>query len=169
MTGPVAHHVHRPRAATPAEIRPALRPPGSCSSLQRTRPRHFLTHSLCVATAGSVLVSAVNELHFKRDGSDVFWVCERVFFSEEECIVCFFFFFRSFRVWLHCIYIVFNRSIGPLRGYFSTMRKTIGFVSLMADLKKDVVIKHWLMWAYRGRGVPLSQYCFKCCNWVSKN
>lgn len=40
------------------------------------------------------------------------------------------------------IYIVFNRSIGPLRGYFSIMRKTIGFVSLMADLKKDVVIKH---------------------------
>lgn len=44
------------------------------------------------------------------------------------------------------IYIVFNRSlievIGPLRGYFSIMRKTIGFVSLMADLKKGVVIKH---------------------------
>lgn len=143
MTGPVAHHVHRPRAATPAEIRPALRPPGSCSSLQRTRPRHFLTHSLCVATAGSVLVSAVNELHFKRDGSDVFWVCERVFFSEEECIACFFFFLEVSE--FDCIvyiYIVFNRNIGPLRGYFSTMRKTIGFVSLMADLKKDVVIKH---------------------------
>lgn len=167
MTGPVAHHVHRPRAATPAEIRPALRPPGSCSSLQRTRPRHFLTHSLCVATAGSVLVSAVNCTLNATD--QMFFGCVRECSFLKKNVSFVFFFFRSFRVWLHCIYIVFNRSIGPLRGYFSTMRKTIGFVSLMADLKKGVVIKHWLMRACRGRGVPLSQYCFKCCNWVSKN
>ena len=79
-------------------------------------------------------------------GQTFSWVCERVFLSEEECIVCFFcFFFEKFQS-LVALYMYILYLIGRVyREIICLLRKTIGFASLMADLRMSVVIKHRLM------------------------